>query len=85
MIKHFALPSSGKKGIPATYGGIEDFTEQVATRLVQKGHQVTVYCRPHYTPFDGAYRGVTLKKIRSIKTKHFDALSHTFLVVLIRY
>ncbi len=68
----------GQKGIPATYGGIEDFTEEVSTRLAQKGHRVTVYCRPHYTSVEGPYQGVTLKKIKSIKTKHLDALSHTF-------
>jgi glycosyltransferase involved in cell wall biosynthesis len=68
----------GQKGIPATYGGIEDFTEKVALRLSKKGHQVTVYCRPYYTQVEGEYKGVTLKKIKSIKTKHLDAISHTF-------
>jgi len=67
----------GQKGIPATYGGIEDFTEKVAIRLSKKGHQVTVYCRPYYTPIEGEYKGVALKKIKSIKTKHLDAISHT--------
>lgn len=27
----------GQKGIPATYGGVEDFTEKVALRLSKKG------------------------------------------------
>jgi len=67
----------GQKGIPATYGGIEDFTEKVALRLTNRGHLVTVYCRPYYTPVEGEYKGVALKKIRSIKTKHLDAISHT--------
>jgi glycosyltransferase involved in cell wall biosynthesis len=69
----------GQKGIPATYGGIENFTEEVATRLVLRGHEVTVYCRPNYTKTEGEYRGVFLKKVKSISTKHLDALSHTFL------
>jgi glycosyltransferase involved in cell wall biosynthesis len=72
----------GQKGIPATYGGIENFTEEVSLRLAKKGHRVTVYCRPHYTSWEGSYRGVDLKKIKSIKTKHLDALSHTFLCSL---
>jgi glycosyltransferase involved in cell wall biosynthesis len=72
----------GQKGIPATYGGIENFTEAVSLRLAQKGHQVTVYCRPHYTSLEGTYRGVNLKKVKSIRTKHLDALSHTFLCSL---
>ncbi len=67
----------GQKGIPATYGGIEDYVEKIATRLVQKGHEVTVFCRPHYTSTNGMYKGVRLKKIYSIPTKHLDAISHT--------
>lgn len=72
----------GQKGIPAKYGGIENFTEEVSLRLARKGHQVTVYCRPHYTSWEGPYQGITLKKIKSIKTKHLDAISHTFLCSL---
>jgi glycosyltransferase involved in cell wall biosynthesis len=71
----------GQKGIPATYGGVEDFTEKVAVRLAKKGHDVTVYCRPYYTSLK-EYRGVRLRLVRSIATKHLDALSHTFLCSL---
>ncbi len=69
----------GQKGIPATYGGIENYVQEISTRLVRRGHQVLVYCRPYYTHMDGDYKGVVLKKIGSIKTKHLDAFSHTFL------
>jgi len=68
----------GQKGIPATYGGVEDFTEEVAVRLAQRGHRVTVYCRPYYSSSLQYYRGVELKSAKSITTKHLDALSHTF-------
>ena len=50
----------GQKGIPATYGGIERHVEELATRFVDRGHEVTVYCRPHYTRVRGEYRGVRL-------------------------
>ena len=43
----------GQKGIPATYGGIERHVEEIARRLVARGHEVTVYCRFHYTPTPG--------------------------------
>jgi len=69
----------GQKGIPATYGGIENYIEEISTRLAKMGHQVFVYCRPHYTNLEGMYNGVMLKKIYSVNTKHLDALSHTFL------
>lgn len=67
----------GQKGIPATYGGIEDYIEKIALRLVKKGHEVTVFCRPHYTSTNGWYKGIRLRKVYSIPTKHLDAISHT--------
>jgi hypothetical protein len=35
----------GTRGIPARYGGFETFAEELSTRLVERGHEVTVYCR----------------------------------------
>lgn len=35
----------GIRGIPARYGGFETLAEELAPRLVKKGHQVTVYGR----------------------------------------
>jgi len=32
------------RGIPARYGGFETFAEQLAVRLVERGHEVTVFC-----------------------------------------
>ena len=72
----------GQKGIPATYGGIEDYVEKVSTRLVRRGHQVTVFCRPHYSSGNGTYQGVRLKRTPSVATKHLDAISHTLLCSL---
>ena len=37
----------GTRGIPASYSGFETAAEQLASRLVARGHEVTVYCRPH--------------------------------------
>jgi glycosyltransferase involved in cell wall biosynthesis len=34
----------GTMGIPAHYGGFETCVEEVATRLVKRGHEITVYC-----------------------------------------
>jgi glycosyltransferase involved in cell wall biosynthesis len=36
----------GTRGIPSRYGGFETFAEELSTRLVRRGHDVTVYCRP---------------------------------------
>jgi len=67
----------GLKGVPYP-AGIENFTEQVGWRLVERGHQVTIYTRP-YVSVDTRYRGMTIKKLPSINSKHLDALTHTFL------
>jgi glycosyltransferase involved in cell wall biosynthesis len=70
----------GCRGIPATYGGIERAVEAVSVRLAARGHDVTVYCRPHYCGTRApTYEGVNLRYLPSINTKHLEAASHTFL------
>lgn len=73
----------GTRGIPANYGGFETFAERLATRLVARGHQVTVYCRAHYVPRElTEYRGVNLKVLPTFQHKYFDTVVHTFLSAL---
>lgn len=51
----------GLRGLPASYGGVEKHVEEIGRRLVEHGHEVTVYCRPGYpeqavaTPADYDY------------------------------
>jgi len=73
----------GQKGIPATYGGVEKHVEDLATRLVNDGHEVLAYTRKNYTSDKmTSYKGVQLISLPSIATKHLDAISHTFLACL---
>ena len=70
----------GTRGIPASYGGFETFAEHLSTRLVARGHEVTVYCRAHYvSPRQLEYHGVRLKVLPTIRHKYFDTVVHTFL------
>lgn len=70
----------GTRGIPASYGGFETFAEHLATRLVARGHQVTVYCRSHYvSPRQLEYNGVNLQILPTVRHKYFDTVVHTFL------
>jgi glycosyltransferase involved in cell wall biosynthesis len=70
----------GTRGIPASYGGFETFAEHLATRLVSRGHQVTVYCRSHYvSPRQLEYHGVKLNVLPTVRHKYFDTVVHTFL------
>jgi glycosyltransferase involved in cell wall biosynthesis len=70
----------GLKGIPFA-AGIENFTEQIGWRLAARGHEVTVYVRP-YVDVGSSYRGMPIRRLPSINTKHLDAISHTFLASL---
>lgn len=70
----------GTRGVPASYGGFETFAEQLSTRLVERGHDVTVYCRAHYvSPRQIEYKGVRLKVLPTVRHKYFDTVVHTFL------
>jgi len=52
----------------------------LSTRLVTRGHDVTVYCRSHYvSPRQLKYHGVKLKVLPTIRHKYFDTIVHGFL------
>ncbi len=69
--------------IPALYGGVERHVEELAVCLVRRGHDVTVYTRGYYTPRQRTtFLGVTLVSLPSLRTKHLDAISHTFIATL---
>jgi glycosyltransferase involved in cell wall biosynthesis len=70
----------GTRGIPANYGGFETFAEELATRLVERGHSVTVYCRARHQAT--RYRGVELRYLPTIRHKYFDTIAHTALSTL---
>ncbi len=73
----------GTRGIPANYGGFETFAEQLSTRLVARGHDVTVYGRKHYATTEArSYNGVELVILPTVRHKYFDTVVHTFLSVL---
>jgi glycosyltransferase involved in cell wall biosynthesis len=70
----------GTRGIPASYGGFETFAEHLSTRLVARGHDVTVYCRAHYvSPRQLEYHGVRLRVLPTIRHKYFDTVVHGFI------
>ncbi|MDP4142961.1 MAG: glycosyltransferase family 4 protein [Bacillota bacterium] len=69
----------GQKGIPAKDGGVERHVEEIATRLAQQKHEITVYCRSTYMNNEiDVYKGVNLKNIKTIDNKNLDAIVYTF-------
>lgn len=70
----------GTRGIPASYSGFETCVEQLGQRLVQRGHDVTVYCRAHHITYDHpTYKGMRLIKHGTIANKYLDTIVHSFL------
>lgn len=70
----------GTRGIPASYSGFETSVQETAVRFVQKNIDTTVYCRSnHYEKKLDVYKGVKLAYLPSIKSKHFDTVTNTFL------
>lgn len=73
----------GTRGIPACYSGFETFYENLAVRLVQRGHNVTVYNRKQYVNYPSEYyKGVRLVTLPTIRSKQLDTLFHTFISVI---
>jgi glycosyltransferase involved in cell wall biosynthesis len=73
----------GTRGVPAAYSGFETFVEQLGVRLVERGHQVTVFNRYPFVPLRAReYRGMRIIRLRTIQRKSLDTLIHTFLSCL---
>ncbi|HUR80628.1 MAG TPA: glycosyltransferase [Thermoanaerobaculia bacterium] len=80
----------GTRGVPPSYGGFETFAGELSMRLVQRGHEVSVYCRDvgraSARP-DGLkpvlrWNGVERIVIASANHKYFETVSHAFLSAL---
>ena len=70
----------GTRGVPASYSGFETCVEQLGQRLVQRGHEVTVYCRSHHITYQGThYKGMRLVKLPTVANKYLDTIVHSFI------
>jgi glycosyltransferase involved in cell wall biosynthesis len=70
----------GTRGIPASYSGFETAAEQLAQRLVARGHEVVVYCRPHVVDRRlRTWRGARLVHLPTVRNKYLDTFVHTLL------
>jgi glycosyltransferase involved in cell wall biosynthesis len=68
----------GIRGVPANYGGFETFAEQLGWRLVERGHEVTVYGRDHYIARDVQwYRGIRIVRLPAPRSKYFETVVHS--------
>ncbi|SNB47963.1 DUF1972 domain-containing protein [Geobacter sp. DSM 9736] len=73
----------GTRGVPASYGGFETCAEELGRRLVERGHEVIVYCRKsYYETRQADHLGMKLVYLPNLRKKSLDTLSHTFLSTL---
>jgi glycosyltransferase involved in cell wall biosynthesis len=71
----------GTRGVPPAYGGFETFAAELGTRLVQRGHEVTVYCRrtSERTGVAEPWNGIQRIVLPAIGHKYLETVSHAFL------
>jgi glycosyltransferase involved in cell wall biosynthesis len=73
----------GQKGIPAVSGGVEKHVEEISRRLVERGHEVTVYNRQGYNDSaEKIYKGIDVKNIYSLNIKGIGAFIYSILASL---
>lgn len=67
----------GSRGYPYNYSGYETFVAELAPRLAQRGHQVTVYARRSlFSEHPKMVNGVRLVYLPSIEHKILSTLTH---------
>jgi glycosyltransferase involved in cell wall biosynthesis len=69
----------GGRGVVSKYSGIESFYEQAGSELARLGHEVTVYCRTYFTPPAQDHKGMHIRRLPTIRSKHLETVVHTLL------
>lgn len=69
----------GTRGLPATFGGVEHHVEQIGARLVDRGHQVTVYSQSGYAGNKRVdeLHGMNVVTLPTVPVRGLEALSHS--------
>lgn len=84
--KDIKVAMIGQKRIPSREGGVEIVVEELATRMVKKGINVTCYNRSGKHALDKEqkiddlkeYKGISLKKVLTIDKKGLAAMTSSF-------
>lgn len=73
----------GSRGIPGNYGGFETCAEELATRLVKRGHEVRVYCsKPYSKDKAKKYKGVERVILPTVKIKSVEKVFNALLSLI---
>ena len=66
----------GARGVPSTYSGYETFLTTLLPELVERGHDVTMYCRTGEGMESTPWKGVERVVLPALPGKSFNTLSH---------
>ena len=73
----------GHKYVPSREGGVEVVVENLATKMVSLGHEVTLFNRKRKEyPLINEYKGCKIKNIFTINKKSLDAVIYSFFATL---
>lgn len=67
----------GQQGLPARHGGVERAVEELAARLVERGHEVTVYNRWRPGRKVRSHRGIRVRYVPAFGGKHLRNLTQS--------
>lgn len=67
----------GTRGVPAKYGGFETAVEEIGRRLADRGHRISVYCRPQADDLPDEYLGMHRVTLPAMRRRTLETLSHT--------
>lgn len=82
--KKLKIAVIGTRGIPATYGGVEKHCEEIYSRLVKEGCDITIYSRSYYNQSKiSDFKGVKIKTIPILNIKGFESLIHSFISTIL--
>jgi glycosyltransferase involved in cell wall biosynthesis len=73
----------GSRGLPGQSGGVEHVLESICPRLVAtEKANVRVYCASWVDHAGDDFRGVQLRRTRSVRTKHADTFTRSLLATI---
>jgi glycosyltransferase involved in cell wall biosynthesis len=77
----------GVKGLPASQGGIEHYSEELYSRAIEQGYSIDLYARSSYTNRAGfsvyKYKNIRIISLPSIPFLGFDTFINCFIATIL--
>ena len=82
MIDKLNIAMFGQKRTPSREGGVEIVVGELSTRMVERGHRVTVYDRRSQWPCMDEYKGVRVRRVPTINVRGLAALTSSLFAAI---